>query len=406
MEAHEQPVIETSSTNTLVSPPQAESTPAVDPLADASCLRCGYSLRGLTENRCPECGTPFDPQEMASSYLPEWPRLMVWYLTAACLAGSLQLMSQVLWTLSVRQSFSSMIDGVHNLIQAFTPGTTIVIAPFAIIGLIRRIDLGRKIAIALFVVLGLSLLPACAYVILRLMRTFSYAAGFGLDMIYDLIPAWTLASQVSLPSITLACVLSTRLRRKSLRRSPFDPPPLLPRRLFSPRGDWLLVLVTLLAAGAIECFGSLGTTALWLIEFSTSRASFGDSWGRTVASLVSWGLLAAVQCVWLAWIARAIWRDPASVRWHLKVFLIVAIVCIAVSHLINMLLRIETYSFSSPGTAFLRVSGTLAYSLAWVVTPLALYLYASRVLPAEAIARVTEPPQQPTGPNASDSADG
>ncbi|NLE58419.1 MAG: hypothetical protein GX616_08665, partial [Planctomycetes bacterium] len=278
MEAHEQPVIETSSTNTFVSPPQAESAPAVDPLADASCLRCGYSLRGLTENRCPECGMAFDRQEMAGSFLPEWPRLMVWYLTAGCLVGCLYLLSDVLWTLSLKQPFSSMIGGVHNLIQAFTPGTTIVIAPFAIIGLIRRIDLGRKIAIALFVVLGLSLLPACAYVILRLMRTFSYAAGFGLDMIYDLIPAWTLASQVSLPSITLACVLSTRLRRKSLRRSPFDPPPLLPRRLFSPRGDWLLVLVTLLAAGAIECFGSLGTTALWLIEFSTSRASFGDSW--------------------------------------------------------------------------------------------------------------------------------
>ncbi len=25
------------------------------------CLRCGYDLRGQTEPRCPECGTPFDP---------------------------------------------------------------------------------------------------------------------------------------------------------------------------------------------------------------------------------------------------------------------------------------------------------------------------------------------------------
>jgi hypothetical protein len=25
------------------------------------CMRCGYSLRGLTLPRCPECGTPFDP---------------------------------------------------------------------------------------------------------------------------------------------------------------------------------------------------------------------------------------------------------------------------------------------------------------------------------------------------------
>lgn len=30
------------------------------------CLRCGYSLRGLTEPRCPECSTDFDPSTLAS----------------------------------------------------------------------------------------------------------------------------------------------------------------------------------------------------------------------------------------------------------------------------------------------------------------------------------------------------
>ena len=25
------------------------------------CVKCGYLLRGLPENRCPECGTPFEP---------------------------------------------------------------------------------------------------------------------------------------------------------------------------------------------------------------------------------------------------------------------------------------------------------------------------------------------------------
>src|SRR5216110_73209 len=28
-----------------------------------SCWECGYSLRGLTEARCPECGRPFDPAD-------------------------------------------------------------------------------------------------------------------------------------------------------------------------------------------------------------------------------------------------------------------------------------------------------------------------------------------------------
>ena len=29
------------------------------------CLHCGYSLTGLSEPRCPECGTSFDPHESA-----------------------------------------------------------------------------------------------------------------------------------------------------------------------------------------------------------------------------------------------------------------------------------------------------------------------------------------------------
>jgi len=27
------------------------------------CIQCGYDTRGLTEHRCPECGTPFEPIE-------------------------------------------------------------------------------------------------------------------------------------------------------------------------------------------------------------------------------------------------------------------------------------------------------------------------------------------------------
>jgi hypothetical protein len=29
---------------------------------DTVCRKCGYNLTGLTEPRCPECGTPFDAQ--------------------------------------------------------------------------------------------------------------------------------------------------------------------------------------------------------------------------------------------------------------------------------------------------------------------------------------------------------
>jgi len=30
------------------------------------CLGCGYDLRGLPENRCPECGRGVDPQDRTS----------------------------------------------------------------------------------------------------------------------------------------------------------------------------------------------------------------------------------------------------------------------------------------------------------------------------------------------------
>lgn len=31
------------------------------------CIACGYDLRGLTEPRCPECGTAFDPRLLTKS---------------------------------------------------------------------------------------------------------------------------------------------------------------------------------------------------------------------------------------------------------------------------------------------------------------------------------------------------
>ncbi len=40
----------------------------------AVCLHCGYSLRGLPDNVCPECGRAFDPAEPRSYWDSTWPR--------------------------------------------------------------------------------------------------------------------------------------------------------------------------------------------------------------------------------------------------------------------------------------------------------------------------------------------
>lgn len=39
-------------------------------LKTSECQRCGYLLSGLNENRCPECGTEFDPKLLEQSSQP------------------------------------------------------------------------------------------------------------------------------------------------------------------------------------------------------------------------------------------------------------------------------------------------------------------------------------------------
>lgn len=42
------------------------------------CPQCEYNLTGLTENRCPECGTPFDPVELARIAAAAWLPIPGW----------------------------------------------------------------------------------------------------------------------------------------------------------------------------------------------------------------------------------------------------------------------------------------------------------------------------------------
>ena len=50
------------------------------------CLECGYILEGLPENRCPECGRPFDPSDERTYSFPIRGGLyLAASLTASCL---------------------------------------------------------------------------------------------------------------------------------------------------------------------------------------------------------------------------------------------------------------------------------------------------------------------------------
>jgi hypothetical protein len=45
---------------------------ASEPAAEALCRGCRYSLQKLPANRCPECGLPFDPDDVETMHLPTW----------------------------------------------------------------------------------------------------------------------------------------------------------------------------------------------------------------------------------------------------------------------------------------------------------------------------------------------
>jgi hypothetical protein len=370
--------------------PSAEPGPAVDPLADAHCLHCGYSLRGLTQNRCPECGNPFDPDEMANSYLPEWPRLMVWFLTAACLTCLFQLLSRVLWALGSKTAMSSLVAGTQNFAELFESATTIVIAPFAIIGLMRKTDWGRKTAIGLFVVQAIPLVPVALYLAVRLGTVGPYD-DLGAEMIFEIVPAWQLAGNVSLPALIIACVLCTRLRRWSLRRRQWDPPLLLPLNRFLPRGDWLLVLVVLLAAQAVGGLASMGTSTLWLIAvFKSTWFTDQERW-KYLIHMAIWAVFSGVLSGWVVWVARSIWRNPAGTQKSLKSLLVAVAVCTIALLLIGMIVSPERYFFSSPASMVFNMSAAIIYLVGCVAAPYALYRYAAKVLPPEAITRVLKP---------------
>ena len=54
------------------------------------CLGCGYILDGLPENRCPECGRPFDPGD-PSTYLTSRPSGRGYLVAAIASLGMLTL---------------------------------------------------------------------------------------------------------------------------------------------------------------------------------------------------------------------------------------------------------------------------------------------------------------------------
>src|SRR5258705_13028849 len=49
---------------------EASDAGEVEPVAELLCGSCGYNLRGVPSDRCPECGQQFDPSHLIADLIP------------------------------------------------------------------------------------------------------------------------------------------------------------------------------------------------------------------------------------------------------------------------------------------------------------------------------------------------
>jgi|GEM_PF-5853498 len=70
------------------------------------CEECGHSVQGLTEHRCPDCGTPFDPEYWEPNTVPD---RRTWRLPALSTTDAVYWLLTVLWP---------VVGGVAGWIEA------------------------------------------------------------------------------------------------------------------------------------------------------------------------------------------------------------------------------------------------------------------------------------------------
>jgi hypothetical protein len=112
----------------------------------ARCGQCGYALRGLSEARCPECGTAFSVQEVSKPYLPRWPRLMSYLLVGMALNATFMFAHMLRYCLEHHPTL-----GLRALLNWSQQIVLIILGPIATIGLYRSRRSGWILSVILLV---------------------------------------------------------------------------------------------------------------------------------------------------------------------------------------------------------------------------------------------------------------
>jgi hypothetical protein len=361
--------------------PTATSAPLplrADLLADAHCPHCGYSLRGLPENRCPECGEAFDPDELANAFVPQWPRLMIWYMVAWVLLMVLRA-GEAAFHLAGKGPPGDIQINLSGLPCVNDAPVVILVGVPAIIGLRRRVDWARKTTISLLLLLAAFWL---LIVIASIART---TTGPQLRVTLLAEAAARLFADV-FPSVILAIILLTGLRSCSLRCSEQNLVPRLPLVRFQPRDDWPLLLLGILGGCALAHLAVAAHWAglwHWLSGMAQSRHA-------------NWCLcnLIADSAVAVAFAAGAlvIWHRPARTKPVLASLLGISLA----AELASPILDSAFFHISNAGSdRWLHLLSAGVAGLRELIIPLVLYLYVSFALPPEAIQRVADPNSHP-----------
>jgi len=333
-----------------------------DPLAEAICPHCGYSLRGLPEHRCPECGNAFDPAEVLATFRPKWPVLMKWYLLAYVVSSAVSSPFIISSLLSFRRSTqpSSPFFFTHTLPTLARDLVFVLLGAVAALGLHRHREWGRRIGLAVFACACLSwVLPVPLAV-----AFFSPSPFAGSDLLLFGLNQWTTA----VPACLMIIFLATGLRRHSLARRSDEETPRLLHEPFRPRNDWpLLVVIIFVGMAMLETWGAIGC---WSISRYARQQGLAGS-GRLCLAAT---LLRAAAAVWLWASAILQWRRPHAARRLLVVNLAALALALVSQEAVDYLV------FPSPGPLTREVVWALLRLQASLLPPLSLLIFVFRDL--------------------------
>jgi len=121
-------------------PTLAEGIRGDEQLTDAKCRRCGYALRTLEQDVCPECGRRFDRYNAWTVWLPDKPNLLArWLLRRPTIVGRA---IPFLGALAV--AYATRVPGLDDIgsrvafILYAACGLTVVVWHTAIVSISRR----------------------------------------------------------------------------------------------------------------------------------------------------------------------------------------------------------------------------------------------------------------------------